>query len=85
VKEIIEIEKLRLRREKAKILLDKSITLYFVFLLIGVLGFIYKYINQRTLDFIIISGFIILIFGTIPYIREICYEEKKLNELSKRK
>ena len=77
----LEIEKLKMKRERAKIVLDKSLMLYFSFLIVAVLGFIYKYIDSAMLNALIITGIIILVAGTLPYLIITAKEEKRIDEL----
>ena len=79
----LEIKKSDIRREKSKLVLDKCVWLYFLFMIIGVFGFLYGYVNSITLNFLIIAGFIILIIGTLPYIRTVSNEEKKIDQFIK--
>ncbi|MAG08561.1 hypothetical protein CMO89_03745 [Candidatus Woesearchaeota archaeon] len=79
---LLELEKSRINREKAKLVLNKSLVLYFCFLLVGVFGFIFDYIDSLLLNLLIIMGLVILIFGTLPYIITISKEEKKIDEIS---
>jgi Flp pilus assembly protein TadB len=81
-KQIIELElkKLEIKREKAKLVLDKCIWLYFLFMIVGVLGFIYDYVTPLVLNMIIIAAFIILIIGTMPYATSVTKEEKDLDK-----
>jgi|TARA_Y100000310_G_scaffold326003_2_gene390317 predicted branched-subunit amino acid permease len=80
----LEIKKSDIRREKSKLVLDKCIWLYFLFMIIGVLGFIYGYVNTKMLNFMIVASFIILIIGTLPYVRTISQEEKLIDEMIKK-
>lgn len=77
----LEIEKSRINREKSKLVLDKSFVLYFSFLLVGVIGFAFNYITSLILNILIISGIVILVIGTIPYVYIIHKEEKRINDL----
>jgi hypothetical protein len=79
----LEIKKSDIRREKTKLVLDKSIWLYFLFMIIGSIGFVYGYVNSKMLNFIIIIGFIILIIGALPYITTVSKEEKRIDEFIK--
>ena len=79
----LELKKSDIRREKSKLVLDKSIWLYFLFMIVGVLGFLYGYVNSLTLNFLIIAGFAILIIGTLPYIKTVSNEEKRIDEFIK--
>ncbi len=78
---LLELEKARIQREKARLVLEKSITFYFLFMLVGVLGFINGYVTKNTLNILIISGIVILIAGTLPYIRIASKQEKKIDSL----
>ncbi len=80
-KEIIdvEVEKSRLNREKAMLVLNKSLFIYFCFLFVAVIGFINAYLSKNMLNVLIIVGLLALIIGTIPYVKTMKEEEKKLN------
>jgi len=76
----LEIEKLRVEREKARLFLDKSFILYFAFLIVGIIGFVYDYIGSSLLNVFVIVGLLVLIIGTLPYLLFVIKEEKKINE-----
>jgi hypothetical protein len=80
----LEIEKSRINREKAAIVLNKSLFLYVLFMLVGIVGFASKYIDSMMLNSLIISGIVILIVGTLPYLAITHKEEKKINDFLKR-
>ena len=82
-KEIIEVEveKSRLNREKAMLVLNKSLFIYFCFLFVAVIGFINAYVSKTLLNVLIIVGLLVLIMGTIPYVQTMKKEEKKLNTI----
>jgi|GEM_PF-6324075 len=77
----LEIKKSDIRREKAKLVLDKCVWLYFLFMITGVAGFIYGYVESNMLNFMIIASFIVLIAGTLPYITVVSKEEKYIDTL----
>ncbi len=77
----IEVEKSRLNREKAMIVLNKSLFIYFCFLFVGIIGFINSYVSKTVLNIIIFVGLVVLVIGTIPYVQTMKAEEKKLNTL----
>jgi uncharacterized membrane protein YqjE len=79
----LEIEKSKIKREKSRLVLEKSISLYFIFMLIAVLGFIFEYIDSFMLNTLIILGIVILLAGTIPYIWTVSKEEKKIESYLK--
>ena len=79
-KEVIylEIEKSKINREKSKLVLNKSLMLYFSFLFIGVIGFSFDYINSFMLNVLVVLGIIILVIGSLPYLIITHNEEKKI-------
>ena len=80
----LELKKSDIRREKARIVLDKSVWLYFLFMVIGALGFVFGYINPKMLNLLIVAAFIILIIGSLPYITIVSKEEKKIDSFIER-
>ena len=77
----LEVEKSRLNREKSILVMNKSLILYFAFMFVAVLGFINQYINRTLLNVLVIMGLCVLIIGTVPYVRTMHSEEKRLNDL----
>ena len=80
----LEVEKSRLNREKSMLVMNKSLILYFAFMFVAVLGFINGYINRTLLNVLIVMGLCVLIIGTVPYVRTMHYEEKRLDNLIQR-
>jgi len=76
----LEIEKLRIKREKSMLVLNKSLMLYFCFLLVGVVGFVFKYISSFLLNVLIIFSILVLVAGATPYLFTIHQEEKIINK-----
>ncbi|MBU2561792.1 MAG: hypothetical protein KKD17_05840 [Nanoarchaeota archaeon] len=85
-KEVIdlEVEKSRLNREKSMLVMNKSLILYFAFMFVAVLGFINGYVNRTLLNVLIVMGLCVLIIGTVPYVKTMHSEEKRLNDLLQR-
>ena len=77
----LEIEQSKLNRENSLLMLDKSLLMYFAFLIVGIVGFINKYIDVRYLNFIILLSFCVLASGLIPYMITMDKEVKRLNGL----
>lgn len=77
----LEVEKSRLNREKSMLVMNKSLILYFCFMFVAVLGFINGYVTRTLLNVLIIMGLCVLVIGTLPYVRTMYAEEKRLNEL----
>ena len=83
----LEMEKSRIAREKSKIVLNEGLVLYFAFLAIGVIGFSNGFLDSFMLNILVISGIIVLIISTLPYVFIVHREEKwihmRLAELRK--
>lgn len=83
----LELERSRIEREKARIVLNMGLILYFGFLIAGVMGFAFEYIDSFLLNALVISGIVILIVSTLPYLIIVHREEKwiklKLYKLGK--
>ena len=77
----LEIEQSKLNREKSLLMLDKSLLMYFAFLIVGIVGFINKYLTVQSLNIVVILSFLVLASGLIPYMITMYKEEKRLNAL----
>ena len=77
----LEIEQSKLNREKSLLMLDKSLLMYFAFLIVGIVGFINKYLTVQSLNVVVILSFCVLASGLIPYMITMNKEEKRLNAL----
>jgi len=77
----VELEKSKLNREKALILVDKGLLLYFSFLFIAVLGFLNGYIDVRVLNTMVLMSFGVLIVAITPYLITMRKEESRLDDL----
>lgn len=77
----LEIEKSKLNREKSLLLLDKSLLMYFAFLIIAVVGFINKYLDAKYLNIMIVLSFGVLAVGLVPYMLTMGREERRLNTM----
>ncbi|MBI5880528.1 hypothetical protein HZB90_00185 [archaeon] len=80
----LEVEKSRLNREKSMLVMNKSLILYFCFMFVAVLGFINGYIGRTLLNVLIVMGLCVLIIGTVPYVKTMHSEEKRLDDLIRR-
>jgi hypothetical protein len=80
----LEVEKSRLNREKSILVMNKSLILYFAFMFVAVLGFINGYINRTLLNVLIVMGLCVLIIGTVPYVKTMHAEERRLDDLLQR-
>ncbi|MFO8016913.1 MAG: hypothetical protein R6U32_07475 [Candidatus Woesearchaeota archaeon] len=77
----LELEKSRIDREKSMLVLNKGLFLYFSFLFVAVMGFINGYLSRDLLNILIIMSLCVIIIATLPYIRTMHNEEKRLSSL----
>lgn len=77
----LEIEQSKLNRERSLLMLDKSLLMYFAFLIVGIIGFINEYITVKYLNIVVILSFCVLASGLIPYMVTMFKEEKRLSAL----
>lgn len=77
----LEIEQSKLNREKSLLLLDKALLMYFAFLIIGIIGFINKYLDVKYLNVLVVLSFGVLAVGLVPYMLTMSREGKRLNAL----
>lgn len=77
----ILLENSRMNREKAVLVVDKAMLIYFSFIVLGVLGFATGHISSAILNFMIVLGIGVLVVGFISYIMTMHKEEKKLKSL----
>ena len=75
----IELEISKLNREKSVIVLNKAMFLYFLFIIVAVIGIVNGY--KSFFNVLIIMGLCVLVIGTYPYIKTMYDEEKRLHGL----
>jgi len=63
------IEKSKLNRERATLVLDKGILLFFAFLVFSVITFENEIINKTLFNVLILAAVCILILSITPYVR----------------
>jgi uncharacterized oligopeptide transporter (OPT) family protein len=72
----LELEKSRIEREKARIILNMGLVIYFGFLIAGIIGFAFEFITSSFLNVIVICGIFVLIISTAPYLIIVHKEER---------
>lgn len=77
----LEIEKSKLNREKSMLVLNKALTIYFIFLFISILGYVNTYITKALFNVLILMGLCVLLIGIVPYIKTMQEEERNLNDM----
>ena len=77
----LELEKSRIDREKSMLVLNKGLFLYFCFLFVAVVGFVNGYLSKNLLNILIIMSLAVIVIATLPYIRTMHREEKRLVNL----
>lgn len=74
----LKIERLRLERERAVLILNKGIIVYFVFLLGAIIGRINGVISGSLFNWLVILGLLILIISVVPYSKTMHREEDEI-------
>lgn len=77
----LKIERARIIREKASVLLDKALFLYFTAIFVAVLGFVNNYVTRGLLNLIVIFGLVVVLVSFIPYMRDSLAEKTLIDKL----
>ena len=77
---MLRIEKVKLQREKALLILNKSVTLFFAFIGVAVVGLVNKIITAFQLNILVVIGVMALVVGIMPYSMTSRKEEKELEK-----
>ena len=77
----IRIERSRIKRERAILVFNQSLFIYFSFLFIAVFGFVNHYLNAYMLNVLIIAGLLALFIGALPNAILMYKEDKKFDAL----
>ena len=77
----LELEKSRIDREKSMLVLNKGLFLYFCFLFVAVVGFVNGFLSKNLLNILIIMSLAVIVIATLPYIRTMHKEERRLVNL----
>ncbi|MBU0629275.1 MAG: hypothetical protein KKC75_08875 [Nanoarchaeota archaeon] len=75
----LEIEKSRINREKARLVVNMGLILYFGFLIVGIIGFTFDYVDSTMLNVLVICGIVILVVSTLPYLIIVHNEDRWIN------
>ncbi len=79
----IKIERSRIKRERAILVFNQSLFIYFSFLFIAVFGFVNHYLNAYMLNVLVIAGLLALFIGALPNAILMYKEDKKFDDLYK--
>jgi hypothetical protein len=77
------IEKSKLNRERAKLVLDKGLVLFFAFLIFAILAFQNELINRLVFNLLVVASVCILLLSVTPYLNISKKEEEKLDRVIK--
>ncbi len=78
---LLRTELSKVRRDKADMILDKGVMMYFGFLIIAVIGLLNGYVNTQSLEIIIILGILAILLPVWIYTDTMAKEEKELGDL----
>jgi len=77
----LQIEKLRISREKSILILNKGVFLFFTFLAFGIFAGFNNLISTQTLNILVIMGSLALVVSIMPYQTAAKKEEKKIDKM----
>jgi len=73
------LEKSRLNRSVSELAFKKSVWMYFVFLVLSILGLTLELISMKFFFVLIFMGIGVLVVGSVPYVFIMLNERKRLN------
>jgi len=77
----LKIEKSKMDREESTLIMDKGISVYFLFLLIAIVGLVTGYLQITHFLILVCMAFLVLIVTSLPYIRSMMIEKKRMESL----
>src|SRR3989338_4081045 len=77
----IKLEKLKIERERAVLILNFGIVIYFIFLILALVGYVNSYVSTFFLNLIILGGILILVVAVFPYTKVMKNEEEEINAI----
>lgn len=77
----LKVERLNLERDRAVMLLNKGMIIYFAFLTLAILGFANGLFSIKWLNIFVLLGLAILVVATMPYFMQMKKEERAIQEL----
>ena len=77
----LETQRLNLKRESARLVLDKGIFLFLTSLAIGMFAVINKILSDHVLNWIVIIGLASLVVSILPYQSAVKNEEQKIESI----
>lgn len=80
----LKIEYARIVREKASVILDKALFLYFTAIFVAVVGFVNDYLTRNLLNLIVLLGLLVVLASFAPYMRNSLAEKKLIEDLIKK-
>ena len=76
----LKIERMKLEREKAILILGGGVTLFIAFITISIIGLLNDVISRNQLNLLVLVGIFALIVGIFPYMRFVINEQKSLEK-----
>jgi hypothetical protein len=77
------IEKSQLNRERAKLILDKGLMLFFAFLLFAIIAYENDWISKILFNLVVMASVCVLMLAVTPYLNISKKEEEKLDRVLK--
>jgi hypothetical protein len=77
------LEKSQLNRERAKLILDKGLLLFFAFLMFAIIALENEWIGRSLFNVVVIASVCVLVLSVTPYVNISKKEEEKLDAVLK--
>lgn len=77
----LELEKSKINRERATLVLNKGFYIYLMIVFVAVIGLINGFIEKAFLNSVVILGLVILLVGAIPFMNTMLKEESRIQKL----
>ena len=78
---LLRTELSKVRRDKADMILNKGVMMYFGFLIIAVVGLLNGYVNFQSLEVIVILGILAILLPVWVYTDTMAKEERELEDM----
>ena len=77
----LELEKTHFNISNATAVFNRTTIVYFIVLILAVVGFVNGYIQPGLLNILVMLGIAVLLIGMVSYLLSMVKEKKKLDEL----
>lgn len=79
----LKLEKLNIKRERSKVLMNRGLAIYFCLMVAAVVGFVNGFFSNDLLNIIALTAVFLLVLSAIPFIISMYNDEKEIDEIIK--